>query len=208
MMNKPNPTLLTRQQQINLRAGHHVDTVLDETQKRHLAWRKRLLGEVLPEFNAPSAYLYALHDDGALTLMFPVKTLAPQWCFHCYVHPDNVHYKSHVKSRSKQLLAGCVSPRKRHDQNDGLLADIHLIADHISELVLVHELIHAAGYLSRVLLTLEAKALAAPFCQSSQSALMWREEIQCRTVEFAIKQILPTLRALEIPCERLRYAEL
>lgn len=202
------PPLLTRQQQVNLRAGHPIASVLDAAQQRHLAWRKRLHGAVLPEFNAPSAYLYALHASGAQVLMFPLKTLAPEWYFHCYVVPDMVTFRQHHKTRDQRNFSGCVCPRQQSHQTQGLLADIYLVAQDLTESVVVHEAVHAAGYLSRVVTTLGAKRLANPFVTQTQNLIVCREEIQCRTVEFIVKQTLLALRALQVQCIPLLEAEI
>lgn len=200
---------LSHEQQLALRVGQPLASVLTEQQQRHLAWRKRLLGEVRPETGAPSAYLFSVTEDGEQTLMFKVTTAAPQWYWHCYIHRNHEQFNRYNKSRSKRRLYGCFTPRRIDgSQNGGLLADIHLMADGLSELVVVHEAIHAAGYLARSLTTLEAKALAAPYVMGSQSALAWREEIQCRTVEYTCKQIVFALRSFGIHCTPLIDSEI
>lgn len=210
MLAKATPTVcLSYRQQIELRAGRKLSVVLSEHQQRHLAWRKRLLGEVDPATGEPSANLYAVTEDGEQTFMFTVSTAAPLWYLHCYIHRNHEQFNRHNKTRSKRRLHGCVVPRRIDDaQKEGLLADIHLIADELNEMVVVHEAIHAAGYLARSLTTLEAKALAARHVMGSPSAVVWREEIQCRTVEIATRQILTALRSLHLPCISLIDADI
>ncbi|MBK1620346.1 hypothetical protein CKO42_18255 [Lamprobacter modestohalophilus] len=186
------------EQQIALLAGETPERLLDARQQRHLNWRKRLLGVVDTETGAPSGRVFSIALDGALTLMFQVKSLSPQWYFHCYLHRDSQQFMRFNRSRSKQVFYGCVMPRNASNQRSGLLADIHLIREGLTELTIVHESVHAAAHLAFVLGVADAKALAAPYMCGSESARVWREEIQCRTVELCCKQILLNLRALSV----------
>lgn len=189
---------LSHEQQIALLAGAAPDSLLDAPQQRHLNWRKRLLGEVNADTGAPTGRVFSVALDGALTLMFQVKSLAPQWYFHCYLHRDSNRLLRFNNSRSKQALNGCVSVRNAPNQRGGLLAEIHLVIEGLTELTIVHESVHAAAHLAFVLGVVDAKALAAPYVRCSESARAWREKIQCRTVELCCKQILLNLRALSV----------
>lgn len=201
---------LTYRQQVDIMAGKPIPLVLDNKQMRHLQWRKKLLGELSPETSAPSFYLYALHEDGCLTYQFRLKTLSPMWHIHTYLHPTRAHFHKHHKSQSKEMIFGCVLCKVKPHQKDGLLADMHLLADGLSELTIIHEAVHAAAYLSRVIDNKEAKTLAAPYVRWSDNDnnLKCREEIQCRTVEFLSKQIVMHLRTLGLPCVPIHDADI
>ncbi|MDI1277279.1 hypothetical protein [Methylobacter sp.] len=201
---------LTHRQQVDLMTGKSIEWVLNDKQKRHLQWRKKVLGELSLETNAPSFYLYALHEDGCLTYQFKLKTLSPLWYAHTYLHPTRAHFHKHNKSQSKEMIFGCVLCKVKPNQKEGLLADIHLLADGLSELTIIHEAVHAAAYLSRVIDNQEAKTLAAPYVRWSHNDnnLMCREEIQCRTVEFLSKQIVMHLRALGVLCVPIHDADI
>jgi hypothetical protein len=199
---------LTRSQQIAIIAGQNLDMILTDAQKRHLQWRKKVLGELSPETAAPTALLYAVHKDGSLTYMFHAVTFVPRWYVHGYIHQTFEHLRRHFKSRSERDISGCMICKHPKPGKEGLLAEIHLVAEGLSELTVVHEAVHAAGYLSRILDATEAKKLAAPYLSGTRSSLVWREEIQCRTVEVLTKQIVMTLHALGIPCISLREAQI
>ena len=199
---------LTDNQQTKLIAGNSMDSVLTDKQQQYLKWRKKVPGELLPETQAPSFYLHALQQDGSLTFQFKVKTIAPQWYVHIYVHPNKVHFHKHLKSRSNETVFGCLICRVKTYHTEGLMADIHLCAEDLSELTVIHEAVHAGAYLSRILDIKDAKTIAAPYIQDTSNLLRCREEIQCRTVEFLSKQIVMILHTLNIPCTDLRSASM
>ena len=200
---------LTHGQQTRLIAGKSIAIVLTDKQKHHLQWRKKVRGELSSDTKkAPSFYLYAVHEDGCLTYQFKVKTISPQWYVHTYIHPTWPHFQKHCKTRSKQIVLGCVINRFDPHRQGGLLAEIHLLADGLTELTVIHEAVHASAYLSRNIDNQEAKAIAAPNVRNAGNILQCREEIQCRTVEFISQQIVMVLHALNIPCVPMRIAEI
>lgn len=162
-----------------------------------------------PKTGAPTERVFALALDGTLTYMFLVKCFASQWHYHCYLHRDSARLHAFMKSRSKRAIAGCVCPRNAQRQRSGLLADIHLTMEGLTEFVIVHEAIHAAGQLLFVMRDGEAQALLRPYVMPSSllHERDWREEVQCLTVELCCKQILLNLRALSIPAVPLMDAE-
>lgn len=179
---------LTRQQQVELVSGKPMADVLTEPQKRHMQWRKKVKGEVSAETDTPSFYLFAVNDDGRLTYQFKVKTLSPKWYVHVYVHSTWEHFKKHHKTRSDRMISGAMFCKVNSLKTGGLLADIHFLADGLSELTVIHESVHAAAYLTRILSDQEAKELAVPYLYGDRHNLMrCKEEIQCRTVEFLTK---------------------
>lgn len=93
-------------------------------------------------------------------------------------------------------------------QKEGLMAEIHLLADGLTELTVIHEAVHASAYLLRNVDNQEAKAIAAPYVRNAGNISMYREEIQCRTVELISQQIVMVLHALNIPCVPMRIAEI
>jgi len=195
---------LTRSQQIELIAGNPITGVLNDKQKRHLQWRKKVRGELSPDTNAPHFYLHAVHEDALLTYQFKVKTVSLNWYVHIYIHPTWEHFQKHHTIRSDRILFGCVQCR----QKDGLLAEIHLLAKGLSELTVIHESVHAGVYLSRLIGNQEAKVLAAPYVSHKENIMICRDEIQCRTVELLSKQIVMFLHTLNIPCVPLRIADI
>lgn len=199
---------LTNDQQTRLIAGKSIAIVLTDKQKHHLQWRKKVRGELSPDTKVPSFYLYAAHEDGCLTYQFKVKTISPQWHVHTYIHPTWPHFQKHFKTRSKQMVLGCVINRFVPYRQGGLLAEIHLLADGLTELTVIHEAVHASAYLSRSIDNQESKAIAAPYVRNAGNLLQCREEIQCCTVEFISQQIVMVLHALNIPCVPMRIAEM
>jgi|GEM_PF-3165700 len=199
---------LTRQQQIALIAGNPIADVLNDKQKRHLQWRRKVRGELSPDIDEPSFHLFAVHEDGQLTYQFQVQTLSPKWYVHVYVHSTWEHFKKHHKTRSEQVVLGCVICKVSNIQTGGLLAEIHLLAVGLSELTIVHESVHTAAYLARILSTPEAKELAAPYVGDKGNMLKCREEIQCRTVELLTKQTVMYLQMLGLSCVAIRNAEI
>jgi hypothetical protein len=199
---------LTNNQQTRLIAGKSMDLVLTDKQKQYLQWRKKVPGELSPETQAPGFYLHAVNQDGSLTFQFKVKTIAPQWYVHIYVHPTGLHFHKHLKSRSNETVLGCLICNVKAHQKEGLMADIHLCAEDLSELTVIHETVHAGGYLSRILDIKDAKTIAAPYIQDTSNLLKCREEIQCRTVEFLSRQIVMVLHTLNISCIPLRIASM
>lgn len=195
-INDPEELRLTHRQQILLRAGREFSSVLTEQQLRHMEVEKRVLGQVDPTTNEPCTDIYSVTDDGELTYMFAVHTVARHWYFHCYLHRTQAQYNRHLKKRTKRRLYGCVIPHISATQTEGLVADIHLIGEGLSEMTVVHEVIHAAGHWSRNLKILEAKKLSAPY----SGRLIVREELQCRTVESATLQILNRVRGFGFRC--------
>ncbi len=199
---------LTNNQQTRLIAGKSMDLVLTDKQKQYLQWRKKVPGELSSETQAPGFYLHAVNQDGSLTFQFKVKTVAPQWYVHIYVHPTGLHFHKHFKSRSNETFLGCLICNVKAHQKEGLMADIHLCAEDLSELTVIHETVHAGAYLSRILDIQDAKTIVAPYIQDTSNLLKCREEIQCRTVEFLSKQIVMVLHTLNIPCTPLRIASI
>ncbi len=192
-------------QQIRLMARLPLTSVLTEKQLKHLQWRGRLLADTHEYAGRCEPHAYAIDTEGNITYRFSVSTFAPQWHFHVLVHPTSDHLHRHLGSRSKRSVLGSMQCRNHNGQKEGLLADINLIARKLSESTVVHETIHAASHLARILNVIEVKKLAAPV-STSNSAIDWREEILCWTVDIAAPQTLMTLAALEIPCVPLKDA--
>ncbi|MFZ4538658.1 hypothetical protein [Propionivibrio sp.] len=197
---------LSRTQQIALLAGNSVCDVLDERQKKHLAWRRRLYGEINPETSAPTFFLHTLYANGSYIKMFHIKTLVTQWFLHCYIHSCQETYRRVTRSRPQYVYSGCVIPRKKSLQAGGLVADIHLISEGLSETTIVHEVIHAAAYLSRILSDKAILELIKPYAVMP-AMFAKREELQCRNVELIVKQIAMALRALGISVVPLAEAD-
>ncbi len=199
------PTL-THEQQVQLLAKYPLAEVLSEQQLRHLQWRKKIHGETAAPQLTPSALVHSVHVDGALTHMFSVNTLAPQWYWHCYIYPDTARYNKATNTSANAPAAACFICCKRSQQTEGLLGELHFNQTELSELVVMHELIHGACYLGRILLPDEAKTIAAPYVRKNQSSMAQREEIVCRTVEMGVKEITITLRTLGLACVPIHAA--
>jgi hypothetical protein len=147
-------------------------------------------------------------SEGGITTSFDVPTLSPSWRLSVFIHPTSDALKKLGRYRSGGgYLHGTTWIVHADDQKDGVLAEIHLVADRLSELTIIHEAVHAGAYLARTLGVLDAKKLAANYT-TSQSTIMWRDEIQCRTVEIVTLAIVAQLERLNIPCSPLRKSSL
>lgn len=199
-------TTLTHEQQVQLLAQYPLTEVLTEQQMRHLQWRKKIYGETAAPHLTPSALVHAVHVDGALTHMFAVSTLAKQWYWHCYIHPDTARYNKATNTSANAPAAACFVCCQRLHQTEGLLGELHFDRTELSELVVMHELIHGACYLGRILRPDEVKTIAAPYVRKNHSPMAQREEIACRTVEMGLKEITIALRTLGIDCTPIHAA--
>lgn len=192
-------------QQVRLMARLPITEVLSEKQLKHLVWRGRLLADNHEDEGRCLPHVYALDTEGNLTYRFSVSTFAPQWHFHVMVHPTSRHLHKYLGSRNSIEVLGTMQCRNRMRQKEGLLAEINLVAEKLSEGTVVHETIHAAGHLARIINVIEARKLAARVTTTSNS-IVWRSEIQCWTVDIAVPQILKMLDTLEISCVPLRQS--
>lgn len=102
------------------------------------------------------------------------------------MHSSGERLLNNVKSRSRRPVDGLSLDQREPGQKEGLLTALHFSTSSLTELVVVHEAVHAGALLARTLGVIDAKKLAAKVT-TSQNAILWREEIQCRTVEIISK---------------------
>lgn len=146
--------------------------------------------------------------ESVIIASFEVPTVSPSWRLRVSIHPTSDALKQFGQYRIGDYhLYGATWLTDFDDQNEGVLAEIHLVADGLSELTIIHEAVHAGANLARAVTPLDAKKLAASLTHS-QSAIMWREELQCRTVEIVTLAILAKLKHLNIPCQPLRESRI
>lgn len=194
-------------QQIRLMAKLPMAEVLDERQIRHLARRGKLLAENHEDEGRSLPHVYAIDPEGNLTYRFSVSTLVPQWHLHVLVHPTSAHLNKYLNSRSKRTLLGVMMVRNRGRQIEGLLAEINLVAEGLTETTIIHEAIHAGSHLALILPEPEVRKHTALISQNRDIRTL-REEVLCWTVDVAVKHTVMSLAAINIPCASLRTGEL
>lgn len=194
-------------QQIFLMARRPIADVLTNEQLYHLRDSGKLFAANCDDKTPCEPHIHLVNQEGDVIYRFSVPTFSPKWHVDVFVHRSSTNLLRDINSRSKRPVHAVTLAKYEPGQKEGLLAELHFSADSLSELVIVHEAVHAGGHLARTLGVIDAKKLAARIL-TSQSTIIWREEIQCRTVELICKEVVTTLATLGIPCILLRDAAL
>lgn len=200
-------TRIQPNQQLFLLTRRPLENVLTETQLEELSASGKLLASDCDDKKPCKLHIHMLDADGNRVYRFSVSTYSPKWHVDVFVHDTHALMLKNTKSRPNSRAQAITLAQYEPGQKEGLLAELHFSAEGLSELIVVHEAVHAGGHLARHLGVIDAKKLASRIT-NSQSTINWREEIQCRTVELICKEIVTALTLCQIPCIPLIKASL
>lgn len=208
ILENPDPEWIRADQQVRLLANRPLASVLTEVQLRYIEQNGILLAENHAS-RAPCDF-FQIHSIDACdnrVYRFSTRTLSPKWHVDVFVHSSGERLLNNVKFRSRRPVDGLSLDQTEPGQKESLLTALHFSTPSLTELVVIHEAVHAGALLARTLDVIAAKKLAAKVT-TSQSTIKWREEIQCRTVEIISKEIVSTLALWGIPCTPMKDASL